>query len=130
MRWFLWATSLDPQTLQKNQKYKKKQKDKKNTNKKYQKKNFSVISQFFFFGGCPNFPFFDNLAKKARTQKHYKNRGFSNPFLENSSASRNGHFWTKKAKIQKFQLSLFLPFSSLSTTKHKISSETPIFIVF
>ena len=54
----------------------KKRKEKENKGKqpkktqKCQKKSFSVISHFFpFFGGCPKFPFFDNLAKKARTQK-------------------------------------------------------------
>ena len=31
-------------------------------------------------GGCPKFPLFENLATKARTQKHYKNRGFSKAF--------------------------------------------------
>ena len=45
---------------------------KKKTNKKHKhtkKELFSYQSIFSFFGGCPKFPFFDNLARKARTQK-------------------------------------------------------------
>ena len=42
---------------------------KKEKTQKYQKKSFSVISHFFVFCGCPQFPFFDNLAKKTCTQK-------------------------------------------------------------
>ena len=41
---------------------------KKNT--KYQKRVFQLsVKIFFFLGGCPKIPFFDNLAQKARTQK-------------------------------------------------------------
>ena len=80
----LGATSPDPWTLQKNQKQKKQKQNKQKKNIKQQKKrektsrktnkyskmSFSVITQtFFFLGGCPKFPFFDNLAQKARTLK-------------------------------------------------------------
>ena len=42
----------------------------KKKHKNTKKKLFSYQSKFsFFFGGFPRFPFFDNLAKKARTQK-------------------------------------------------------------
>ena len=59
------------QQNKKNKKIKKKKGTKKQKNtQKCQNKSFSIISQIFlFFGGCPKFPFFDNLAKKARTQK-------------------------------------------------------------
>ena len=45
--------------------------------------SFSVISEnfLFFLGGFSKFPFFYNLAQKARTQKNYKNRGFRPPFF-------------------------------------------------
>ena len=94
----------------------KNRKSKKTT--KYQKKLFSYQSKFSFFGGgCPKIPFFDNLAQKARTQKNTIKIGVSaRHFWKNSYASRNGHFWTKKSQIQKFQLSFFCLFSSLSTT--------------
>ena len=76
----LRATSHDPSTLQKkhqkkqNQKKKTKKDKKREKNKKKQKilKNelFSYQWKFSsFLGGCPKFPFFDNLAQKARTQK-------------------------------------------------------------
>ena len=47
----------------------KKNKGKKQKNTKYQKRAFQLWVNFFFFGGCPKFPFLDNLDKKARTQK-------------------------------------------------------------
>ena len=58
---------------QKHEKPKKeKTKKRKNTRKtkKYSKMSFSIISQIFLFlGGCPQFPFIDNLAQKAHTLK-------------------------------------------------------------
>ena len=68
-------------------------KQKKHKNAKKRAFQLSVI--FSFFGGCPKFPFFDNLAKKARTQKTLFKIGVSaTHFVENSSESRNGRFWT------------------------------------
>ena len=66
----------------------------KKTQKYQRKKSFSIIGHFFFFGGCPKFPFFWQLGKKARTQKHYKIGVSEN--IKNSSESRNGHFGQKK----------------------------------
>ena len=109
-------------TTQKKTKKRKNQERKKKKTQKYQKKSFSVISQnfLFFWQGIQKLPFFDTLAQKTRTQKHYKNRGFSLFFLERSYASRNGHFWTKKTQIQKFQLSFFFwLFFSFKNKKHK-----------
>ena len=90
--------------------------------------NFSIINQFFLFVGVQNFPF-DNLAQKAHPPKHYKNRGFSNPFFWNRFASRHRHFWTKP-KPEVPVIIFAGPRSSLSTTKTQTCSETPIFIVF
>ena len=136
MRWPFGPPHLTLKPSKKKKKRNKKQKKKqKKTNKKnqkkerkskktqkYQKKSFSVISQNFllFWVGVQKLPFFDNLAQKMRTQKHYKNRGFSLFFLEKSYASRNGHFWTKKTQIHKFQLSFFFAsFFSFKNKKHK-----------
>ena len=47
----------------------RKKNKKQEKHQQHPKKSFSVISQFFLFGGCPKFPFFDNLAQEARTQK-------------------------------------------------------------
>ena len=63
---------LGPSEVEKKKKQEKENKENKKNKKtqKYQKKSFWVVSQFFLcLGGCPKFPFFDNLAKKARTPK-------------------------------------------------------------
>ena len=63
-------TKNKKQSKTKNRKKKKQKKGKKQKNTKMPKKSFSVISQIFLFlVGVQNFPFFDNLAKKARNQK-------------------------------------------------------------
>ena len=75
------------------------------------KKSFSVISQIFpFFWWVSKISFFDNLAKKRAPQKHYKNRGFSNPFSGNQFWVTKRPFLDKKTQIQKFQLSFFFAF--------------------
>ena len=49
---------------------KRKKKEKKQEKPKILKNEFfSYQSNFSFLGGCPKFPFFDNLAQKARTPK-------------------------------------------------------------
>ena len=130
------------QKTKKTNKQKTKQKNKKKEKKKPKKKTaktpkncFSVISQIFpFLGGFSKFPFFDTLAqwpRKRAPNKHYKTRGFRAFFLESRCASRNGHFWTKKPKIYKFQLSFFFAYFLLfQKQKTQKSAETPIFIVF
>ena len=69
------ATSPNSKT---NKQKTKKWKKKKNNNKGNQKQEnpnilknelFSYQSKFCFLGGCPKFPFLDNLAQKARTPK-------------------------------------------------------------
>ena len=117
-------------TKQKNKKKKKKKKPKKKQ-QKHQKLAFQLSVKFFLFlGGFSKFPFLTPWPKKPEPQKHYKTRGFRAFFLESRCASRNGHFWTKKPKIYKFQLYFFCLFSSLSKSKTQKSAETPIFIVF
>ena len=59
--------------LKKTKQTKKKQPPPPRKKKKKTKKSFSIISLLFsLFGGCPEFPFFDNLAKKRAPQKNYK----------------------------------------------------------
>ena len=54
---------------------------KKTRKQKIKKMSFSVITDQSYFcvweGGGPKLHLFDNLAQKARPQKHNKNRGFS-----------------------------------------------------
>ena len=114
----------------KNKKTKKKKKEQKTTKtQKYSKMSFSVISQNFpFFGvGVQNFPFLTTWPKKRAPQNTIKNRGFSKLLFEETYASRNGHFWTKKTKSRNSSYHFFLPISSLSTTKTQKVAETPIF---
>ena len=113
----------------KNNKKRKTKKEKVKNTKIPKKELFSYQSKFsFFLTGYPKIAFFDTLAQKTRTQKPYKNRGFRLFFLERSYASRNGHFWTKKTQIHKFQLSFFfLPFFSFSKTKNTKICWNPYF---
>ena len=115
--------TLEPSKKNTKQQKRKKKRGKKNKNKrtqKYPKKSFSVISHFFLFWWVSRISLFDNLAKKARTQKNTIKIGVSTThFLDNSFASRNGHFWTKENQIQKFQLSVFGAFFfSFNNRKH------------
>ena len=120
----------------KKNKTKKTKKDKKREkNKKKQKilKNelFSYQWKFSsFLGGCPKFPFFDNLAQKIRTQKHYKNRGFSKLFLENTCVTKRP-FLDQKNLISYIPVIIFFACFLLSQQqKTQKYAETPIFIVF
>ena len=118
-------------TKEKTKKQEKKEAKKKQ--QKYPKISFSVISQIFlFFGWLFKISLFWHLGPESAHPKNTIKIGVSGPFfLKSCCASRNGHFWTKKPKIYKFQLSFFFGlFSSLSTTKNPKIAETPIFIVF
>ena len=73
----LRATSHDPWKPSK-KKHKKKQNKKKEKEREKNKKKQKILkNELFsyqwkfssFLGGCPKFPFFDNLAQKARTLK-------------------------------------------------------------
>ena len=107
----------------------KKTKQNNRNNKTFSKMSFSVIRQnFLFLGGCPKFPFFDNLAQKTRTQKHCKNRGSSLLFFEKKICVTKRPFLDQKTQIQKFQLSFFLPtFFSFNNKKLKIVLK-PLFL--
>ena len=118
----------------KKQKKKKKEKKKKTRkHKKYSKMSFSVISENFllFWVGVQNFPFLTTWAKKRAPQKNTIKIGVSGPFfLKSRCASPNGHFWTQKSQIHKFQLSFFACFLLFQQHKTQKFAETPIFIVF
>ena len=66
MRWPFGPPHLTPKPSKKN---KKETKNTKN-HQKNKRELCSYQSFLSFFGGCPKFPFFDNLAKKARTPKN------------------------------------------------------------
>ena len=109
---------------QKQKKHKKKHKNPKN-------ELFSYQSIFSFFGGCPKFPFFDNLAQKNAHSKNTIKIGVSaKHFLKNRSASQNGHFGTKKTKPEIPIIIFWGLFFSSSTRKTQESAEIPMFIVF
>ena len=104
---------------------KKKQKLKKHKNTKKRAFQLSVKISLFWGGVFQKLPFLTTWPRKRAPPKHYKNRGFSTPILKNSYASRNGHFWTKKTQIHKFQLSFFFAFFfSFNNKKHKALLKT------
>ena len=127
--------TLKPSKKTKQKKTKKKNKTKNNTKKqkkrprkkkkktqKYPKKSFSVISQnfLFFWQGIQKLPFFDTLAQKTRTQKHYKNRGFSLFFFGKKLCVTKRPFLDKKNPNSEIPVIIFfLPFFSFKNKKHK-----------
>ena len=124
MRWPFGPPHLTLKPSKKKKKTKQKQKKTKKTKKKKTKKHkntkkelFSYQSIFFFFGGCPKFPFLTTWPKKRAPKKHYKNRGFSKAFFWKQLCVTKRPFLDQKTQNQKFQLSFFFAFSSLSTTK-------------
>ena len=105
------------------QKNKQKKKEKKKPKKKqqtYQKIAFQLSVNFFLFlGWLFKISLFLHLAPKNLNPKNTIKLWVLGPFfLKSCCASRNGHFWTKKPKIYKYQLSFFCLFSSLSKTKN------------
>ena len=130
MRWPFGPPHLTLKpSKKKTQKQKKKQKKRSHQKKaKIPKNSFSIISQIFpfFLVAFQIFPFFTPCPKK-RAPKNTIKIGFQALFFESRCASRNGHFWTKKTKIHKFQLSFFCLFSSLSTTKNPNNCWNPYF---
>ena len=80
--------------------------------------------------GVQNLPFFDNLAQKTRTQKHYKNRGFSLFFLEKVMRHETAIFGPKNPNSEIPVIIFFCLFFSFKNKKTQKSAETPIFIVF
>ena len=109
----------------KQQNKKKQKKDKKREKKQEKTKNtqkwaFQLsVKIFLFFGWVSKISLFWQLGPKSAHPKNTIKIGVSaNFFLENTYASRNGHFWTKKTQIHKFQIIFFCLFSSLSTTEN------------
>ena len=102
---------------------KEKTKEIKQRTQKIPKKSFSVINQFFRFWWVSKISLFWQLDPKNTIKIGVS----ENTFLKNSSESRNCHFWTKKNQVLKLQLSFFLPFSSLTTTKNIKISWNPYF---
>ena len=128
MRWPFGPPHLTLKPSKKNKQKKKIKKEKKTKEKKKQKTQntkkelFSYQSVFLFLVGVQNFPFLTTWPKKRAPKNTIKIGVSATHFLENSFASRNGHFWTKKAKSRNSSYHFFCPFSSLSTTKNtKIS---------
>ena len=73
---------INKENKRKNKKKKQEKKKPKKNSKNTQKLAFQLSVKFFLFWvAFQNFPFFDTLAQKARTQKHYKNRGFRTFFF-------------------------------------------------
>ena len=98
--------------------------------RRIQLKLFSYQSIFFFFGGCPKFPFFDNLAKKACTQKHNKNRGFSKALFEEVICVTKQPFSDRQKTRSEIPVIIFLAsFFSFNNKSTKIG-RNPTFIVF
>ena len=142
MRWPFGPPHLTLKPSKKKTKQKKTTKNNKKTTKKNQerkskkhkntkKRAFQLsVKIFFFLTGYPKIAFFDTLAQKTRTQKHYKNRGFSLFFVGKKLCVTKRPFLGKKTQIQKFQLSFISCLFSLSKTKTQKSAETPTFILF
>ena len=131
MRWPFGPPHLTLKPSKKNQ-------TKKTTQKKIKKeipkkKRFSYQSKFFYFDGvsknCPFLtPWPTGQAQKTRTQKHYKNRGFS-LFLEKLCVTKRP-FLDKKNPNSEIPIIIFCLFFSFKNKKTQKSAETPIFIVF
>ena len=114
----------------KNNKKKKNQERKSKKHKNTKKRAFQLSVKIFFF--------FDRVSKnclfltpwpRKRAPKNTIKIGVSDYFfLERSYASRNGHFWTKKTQIHKFQLSFFfLPFFLFQKQKNTKICWNPYF---
>ena len=81
--------------------------------------------------GYPKIAFFDTLAQKTRTQKHYKNRGFSQFFFwKKVMRHETAIFGQKNPNSEIPVIIFFLAFFLFQKQKTQKSAETPIFIVF
>ena len=96
--------------------------EKQSKNTKIPKMSFQLSFNFFLFlVGVQNFPFLTTWSKTRAPPNTIKIGGVSEKkLLKNNYASRNGHLWTQKTKLQKFQLSFILSvFFSFNNKKHK-----------
>ena len=109
---------------------KKQKKENNSTTKKHKntpKRAFQLSVNFFFFVGVQK----RELGPKARTQKNYKNRGFSKAFLEKQMCVTKRPFWDQKNPKSEIPVIIVLAYSSLfQQEKTQTLAETPIFIVF
>ena len=121
-----------------NKKQQKKPKNKKNQARKCKKhKNTKKIAFqlsvkiFFFWQGIQKLPFLTPWPRKRAPKNTIKIRVSAYFLGEKSYASRNGHFWTKKTQILKFQLSFFfLPFFLFQKQKKHQNLLKPLFRLF
>ena len=98
----------------------KRRKKNEKTQKIPQKWAFQLSVNFFLlFGGCPKFPFFDNLAQKARTQKNTIKKGVQQVFLETDVRHETAISGQKKPKPEIPVINCFLPFLLFQHQKHK-----------
>ena len=138
MRWPFGPPHLTLKPSKKNKTKKNKKKKTKNNTKKTKtrktkkekekntkipkKELFSYQSKFsFFLTGYPKIAFFDTLAQKTRTQKHYKNRGFSLFFFGKKLCVTKRPFLDKKNPNSEIPVIIFFSclFFSFKNKKHK-----------
>ena len=95
-----------------------------------QKRAFQ-LSVIFYFLVVSKISLCGQLGQKSAHPKNTIKIGVSaTHFVENSSESRNGHFWTKKPKSRNSSYHFFCLFLLLQQQKTQKLAETPIFIVF
>ena len=110
--------TLKPSKIKTNQKKQKKQNPPKNekNNKQKSSKMIFQLSSKLFFGWVSKISLFWQLGPKSAHPQNTIKIGAS---AKKTCASRNGHFWTQKTKIQKFQLLFFAYFLLFQQQKHK-----------
>ena len=103
-------TKKETKKTKEKQKKKQEKKEAKKTAKNTQNLAFQLsVKYFLFLGGFSNFPFWYLGPENAHPKNTIK-IGFQGLFFGKQCASRNGHFWTKKPKFIKFQLSFFFAY--------------------
>ena len=122
-----WPFGPPPQKLKKRKKQSKKGKKGRKQKTQEYPKNQSVISHFFLFlVGVQNFPFCQLGQKSAQPKNTLKIGVSATHLLENSFASRNGHFWTKKPNPEIPVIIFFAFLFSFNNKKTPKLAETPI----
>ena len=112
-------------------KIKKREEKKKQKKQQKTKKELFSYQYIFLFWWVSNISFLTTCPKSAHPQNTIRIGVSENKFLKKQLCVTKRPLWTQKTQTQKFQLSLFCPFSTLSTTKNtQQCSETPILIVF
>ena len=115
----------------KNNKKKPKNKNQERKSKKHKKpkkRAFQLsVKNFLFFDRVSKNCFFDTLAQKTRTPKHYKNRGFSLFFWKKVMRHETAIFGQKNPNSEIPVIIFFLAFFSLSKTKNTKICWNPYF---